>query len=124
MTNTYINNKNKKISELRARDTITTYSNNSWLPLAQYNFRTASYHNVAINLSAITSYCNSYSSNYTDNEIIKLHEQYEDLEKLSELNQILDNENITYVINNSTIASNIVSYTFTYNKNYFDWQFL
>ena len=124
MTNTYVNNKNKKISELRARNTITTYSNNSWIPIAQYNQRTASYHNVAINLSSITSYCNSYSSNYTDNEIVKLHEQYEDLEKFSELNQITDTENITYVINNSNIAHNLVSYTFSYSKNYFDWQFL
>lgn len=124
MTNTYVNNKNKKISELRARDTITTYSNNSWIPIAQYNQRTASYHNVAINLSSITSYCNSYSSNYTDNEIVKLHEQYEDLEKFSELNQITDTENITYIINNSNIAHNLVSYTFSYSKNYFDWQFL
>jgi len=124
MTNTYVNNKNKKISELRARNTITTYSNNSWIPIAQYNQRTASYHNVAINLSSITSYCNSYSSNYTDNEIVKLHEQYEDLEKFSELNQITDTENITYIINNSNIAHNLVSYTFSYSKNYFDWQFL
>lgn len=124
MTNTYINNKNKKISELRARDTITTYSNHSWIPIAQYNQRTNSYHNVAMNLSSITTYCNSYSSNYTDNEIIKLHEQYEDLEKFSELNQVTDTENITYVINNSNIAHNLVSYTFSYSKNYLDWQFL
>ena len=124
MTNTYVNNKNKKISELRARDTITTYSNHTWIPIAQYNQRTNSYHNIAMNLSSITTYCNSYSSNYTDNEIVKLHEQYEDLEKFSELNQITDTENITYIINNSTIAHNLVSYTFSYSKNYLDWQFL
>lgn len=124
MTNTYVNNKNKKISELRARDTITTYSNHTWIPIAQYNQRTNSYHNIAMSLSSITSYCNSYSSNYTDNEIEKLHEQYEDLEKFSELNQVTDTENITYVINNSNIAHNLVSYTFSYSKNYLDWQFL
>jgi len=123
MTNTYVNNKNKKISELRAKDTITTYSNHSWLPIAQYNQRTNSYHNVAINLSSITTYCNSYSINYTNDEIDKLHLQYEDLERLSEL-AYMTGDNISYVINNSTIANNIVSYTFSYSKNYFDWQFL
>lgn len=123
MTNTYVNNKNKKISELRAKDTITTYSNHSWLPIAQYNQRTNSYHNVAINLSSITTYCNSYSVNYTNDEIDKLHLQYEDLERLSEL-AYMTGDNISYVINNSTIANNIVSYTFSYSKNYFDWQFL
>ena len=123
MTNTYVNNKNKKISELRARDTITTYSNHSWIPIAQYNQRTNSYHNVAINLSSITTYCNSYSVNYTNDEIDKLHLQYEDLERLSEL-AYMTGDNISYVINNSTIANNIVSYTFSYSKNYFDWQFL
>jgi len=123
MTNTYVNNKNKKISELRARDTITTYSNHSWIPIAQYNQRTNSYHNVAINLNSITTYCNSYSVNYTNDEIDKLHLQYEDLERLSEL-AYMTGDNISYVINNSTIANNIVSYTFSYSKNYFDWQFL
>ena len=124
MTNTYINNKNKKISELRAKDTITTYSNHSWLPIAQYNQRTNSYHNVAINLSSITTYCNSYSVNYTNDEISKLHSQYEDLERLSELNSYLGPDSISYYISNSSIANNIVSYTFSYSKNYFDWQFL
>jgi hypothetical protein len=124
MTNTYINNKNKKISELRAKDTITTYSNHSWLPIAQYNQRTNSYHNVAINLSSITTYCNSYSVNYTNDEISKLHGQYEDLERLSELNSYLGPDSISYYISNSSIANNIVSYTFSYSKNYFDWQFL
>jgi hypothetical protein len=123
MTNTYVNNKNKKISELRARDTITTYSNHSWIPIAQYNQRTNSYHNVAMSLSSITTYCNSYSVNYTNDEIDKLHLQYEDLERLSEL-AYMTGDNISYVINNSTIANNIVSYTFSYSKNYFDWQFL
>jgi len=124
MTSTYVNNKNKKISELRARDTITAYSNHTWIPIAQYNQRTNSYHNIAMSLSSITTYCNSYSSNYTDNKIVKLHEQYEDLEKFSELNQVTDSANITYVINNSNIAHNLVSYTFSYSKNYLDWQFL
>ena len=124
MTNTYINNKNKKISELRAKDTMTTYSNHSWLPIAQYNQRTNSYHNVAINLSSITTYCNSYSVNYTNDEISKLHSQYEDLERLSELNSYLGPDSISYYISNSSIANNIVSYTFSYSKNYFDWQFL
>lgn len=60
--NSYIRNNSKKISELKGRDTITTYQYHSWFALAQYDQRTNSYHNIAINLGTITSYCNSYSS--------------------------------------------------------------
>jgi len=118
---TIINNRNKKISELRGRDTITTYQSHSWIPLAQYNSRINSYHNVAINLHSITSYCNSYSTEYTYNEIDKLHKQYKDLEDLSNISYISD---LAYYINNSNIANTLISYSFSYNKDYFEWQFL
>ena len=116
-----VNNKNKKISELRGRDTITTYQDHSWLPLAQYNSRINSYHNVAINLKSITSYCNSYSTEFVNNQIDKLHKQYEDLEELANLSYLSD---VSYYINNSAIANTIVSYNYTYTKDYFEWQFL
>ena len=116
-----INNRNKKISELRGRDTITTYQSHSWLPLAQYNSRINSYHNVAINLYSITSYCNSYASEFTSYEIDKLHDQYKNLEQLNNISYISD---LAYYIQNSTIANNIVSYSFSYSKDYFEWQFL
>lgn len=116
-----VNNRNKKISELRGRDTITSYQDHSWLPLAQYNSRINSYHNVAINLHSITSYCNSYSSEFTSYEIDKLHKQYENLELLNNLSYVGD---VSYYINNSSIANTIVSYSFAYSKDYFEWQFL
>lgn len=116
-----VNNRNKKISELRGRDTITTYQDHSWLPLAQYNSRINSYHNVAINLKSITSYCNSYSMDFTNNEIEKLHQQYADLEQLADLSYLSD---MSYYINNSVIANTIVSYSVAYSKDYFEWQFL
>lgn len=121
MPETVINNRNKKISELKGRDTITAYQNHSWLPVAQYNSRINSYHNLAINLGSITSYCNSYSTYFTNNEIDKLHNQYKDLEELTGLSYITD---LSYYINNSVIANTIVSYSFTYTKDYFEWQFL
>ena len=116
-----INNINKKISELRGRDTITTYQDHSWVPLAQYNSRINSYHNVAINLKSITSYCNSYASEYTSYEIDKLHKQYESLEELANLSYVSD---LAYYINNSSIANTLISYSFSYSKDYFEWQFL
>lgn len=119
--NPIINNRNKKISELRGKDIITTYSSHSWIPIAQYNSRINSYHNLALSVSSITSYCNSYSTDFTNNEITKLHEQFKDLEMLSYLNNIGD---LAYYINNSNIASAIISYSFTYNTDYFEWQML
>ena len=119
--NPIINNRNKKISELRGRDIITTYSSNSWIPIAQYNSRINSYHNLAINISSITSYCNAYSSTITSYEIDKLHDQFKDLEKLSYITNIGD---LAYYINNSDIANAIVSYSFAYNTDYFEWQML
>ena len=116
-----INNKNKKISELRGRDIITAYSSHSWIPVAQYNSRINSYHNLAINISSITSYCNSYSMNFTNNEIEKLIDRFKDLEELSYLSNLGD---IAYNINNSNIANAIISYSVTYSKDYFEWQFL
>jgi hypothetical protein len=119
-----VNNKNKKISELRGRDTITTYQDHSWLPLAQYNSRINSYHNVAINLKSITSYCNSYSTEFVNNQIDKLHHQYEDLEQLAYLGNLSYISDISYYINNSSIANTIIAYNYSYTKDYFEWQFL
>ena len=58
---------------------------------------------------------------FTNNEISKLHEQFKDLELLSYLNNV---EDLAYYINNSNIANAIVSYSFTYNIDYFEWQML
>ena len=104
----------KKISELTARDVITYHKDHSWFPVAQYDSRIDSYVNLAMNLESITS----YSINTVKND-------YKDLESLKGLAYSYnDNSEIAYVINNSNIANNIVSYTFAYNKDYFEWQFL
>ena len=52
---------NKKISELDGRETITKHQDHTWFPVAQYDSRTNTYHNIALNLKTITDYTNSYS---------------------------------------------------------------
>lgn len=104
----------KKISELKARDVITYHKDHSWFPVAQYDSRIDSYVNLAMNLESITSY-----------SINTIKDDYKDIEQLKGLAYSYnDNSEIAYVINNSNIANNIVSYTFAYNKDYFEWQFL
>ena len=111
----------KKISELLKRQHISSYQNNTWIPVAQYEPRINSYYNLAINLNAITEYCNTYSYNLMDNLSDKISYELNEVDKLI---QIAEGENIAYYINNSSIASTIISYGFTYNINYLDWQFL
>lgn len=123
---TYVNprrhfDNSKKISELTKRQYITTYQSYTFIPIAQYDHRVNSYFNFAINLSAITSYCNTYSYNLIDEFTDKIDSQLNEIDKLME---ITGGENIAYYINNSDIASTIISYGFSYNINYIDWQFL
>ena len=113
-SSSYTRNNSKKISELDARETITYHQDHSWFPVAQYDSRISSYHNIAMNLKSITS----YSIENIDNKYKNIYE----LDNLSYND--LDNDKISYIINNSNIANNIVSYTFSYSKDYFEWQFL
>lgn len=106
-------NDSKKISELRKLSKITKHQENSWVPMAQYNSRTNTYTNAAINLQAITSYNVEHTYSYIASEF---GSHWIDL-----LNVAL-NEDTTYAIENSDIASNIVSYSFTYTLSKFDWQ--
>ena len=111
-SNSYIRGNSKKISELRGRETITSYQDHSWLPVAQFDARTNTYHNIAMNVKSLTSY--SITTIET---------------KLGDVNNMINiayasAENISYLINNSSIAHNIVSYSFSYSKDYFEWQFL
>jgi len=62
-SNSYFRNNSKKVSELKGRETITKHQDHTWFPVAQYDSRSNSYHNIAINLGTITSYVNSYSTN-------------------------------------------------------------
>lgn len=111
----------KKISELIKREHITTYQAYTWFPAAQYDHRVNSYFNFAMNLSAITGYCNAYSYNLIGEFTDKISYELGEIDKLME---ITGGENISYYINNSDIASTIIAYSFSYNINYIDWQFL
>ena len=104
----YNRNNSKKISELTPRDTITYHKDHSWFALAQYDSRIDSYVNIAMNLDTITGYCNSYSS------YINSYNTY-----------VLDNK-ISYLKEQiaGSISYNIISYAFSYSKDYFEWQFL
>lgn len=106
--NSYIRNNSKKISELTPRDTITYHKDHSWFALAQYDSRVNSYVNIAMNLETITGYCNSYSS------YVNSYNSY-----------ILDNK-ISYLESYmiGDVRNNIISYAFSYSKDYFEWQFL
>lgn len=110
--NSYIRGNSKKISELRGRENITYHQDHSWVPVAQYDSRTNSYHNIAMNVKSFTS----YSINTIEN-------------KLGDVNNMIniayaDKDNLSYLINNSYIAQNIVTYSVAYGRDYFEWQIL
>ena len=111
-SNSYIRNSSKKISELDSRDTITKHQDHSWFAVAQYDGRTNSYHNIAMNVKTLTSYSiDTITDNLGDvNNLVKL--------------TYANNDNLSYYINNSYIAQNIVTYSFSYAKDYLDWQIL
>ena len=104
----YIRNNSKKISELRGREDITMHQDHSWLAVAQYDSRVNSYHNIAMNIGVITGYCNSYSS------YLNSYNSY-----------VLDNK-ISYLQHHveGAVAYSIIGYSFSYNLDYFEWQFL
>ena len=109
-------NDSKKISELRKLTTVTKHKENTWIPIAQYNSRTETYTNAAINLQAITTYLTNNMYAYVayefDDEWLKL-KQTGHWEKYDEFRSY---------IRNSYIADSLVSYTFTYTVDYFQWQ--
>jgi hypothetical protein len=110
--NSYIRGNSKKISELRGRENITYHQDHSWVPVAQYDSRTNTYHNIAMNVKSFTS----YSINTVE-------------AKLGDVNNMINiayasKDNLGYLINNSYIAHNIVSYSVTYSRDYFEWQIL
>lgn len=109
-------NDSKKISELRKLTKITKHQENSWVPMAQYNSRTDTYTNAAINLQAITSYTTNHAYSYVASEF---GTYWIDLLKIGTSS---GNDNIGTAIGYSNIANNILAYTFTYTVRYFDWQ--
>lgn len=109
-------NDSKKISELRKLTKITKHQENSWVPMAQYNSRTDTYTNAAINLRAITTYNVEHSYSYLASEF---GSNWIDLLKVGTSE---GTDNIGKSISNSIIANNVLSYTFTYTIRHLDWQ--
>jgi len=120
-------NNSKKISQLRGRDVITQHQDHSWLAVAQYNDKLGSYHNIAINLSAITAYAieNSYqSADYIVRaEMRNFIKNYniEELRQFSYVKDYDDYDGMAYAIMNSAIGYNVVSYTNSYTLNTIMW---
>lgn len=114
-TNSAVND-SQKISELRKLTKVTKHQENTWIPIAQFNSRTLSYTNAAINLQAITAYM---TNNYYDYFASKLGEDWENLQNIG---YFTTHSDLQDKIHNSYIANNIVSYSFSYGLQYLDWQ--
>ena len=122
-------NNSRKISELRGRDEITKHQDHSWLAVAQYNDKIGAYHNIAINISAITAYAieqsNANSTYFLDEQIAYLVDKYS-LSYLGTLSYFLgdyDYERFSYNMQESQLAYNIVSYTTEYANNTIAWEY-
>ena len=127
-----IKNNSKKISELTPRDIITYHQSYSWIPIAQYDHRIDSYINLAINISSITGYSAKEAYNLIYNQRAEDFEKYspEEWEKLLSIG----NEPITYtelsylsnlgnLIENSSIANNLMTYNYSYISNNMGWEY-
>jgi len=127
-----IKNNSKKISELTPRDIITYHQAYSWIPIAQYDHRIDSYVNLAINIAAITSYSTAYSYNLIHSQRVEDFEKYkpEEWEKLLAIGE----EPITYtdlsyltnigeLIENSSIANNLITYNYSYVASNMGWEY-
>lgn len=122
-------NNSKKISELRGRDEITKHQDHSWIAIAQYNDKIGAYHNIALNVSSITSYAIEQSAinsaYFLDEQIAYLVDAYS-LSYTSQLSYWLgeyDYDKFSYVVNESQIAYNIISYTTQYTNNTVAWEY-
>lgn len=123
-------NNSKKISELKPRDVITYHRDHTWIPIAQYDSRIDSYTNLAINLSAITDYTDSYAYYLVSQISGSVADEY-DLKKWLYLKAIGETENPGYItpeLNNlvtySSIAQNLITYAFSYTDMLHGWEYL
>ena len=119
----------KKISEFKRRDTITKHQENSWIALAQYNNMFGSYHNVAINLSAITGYsisaANENTAYYVTDKVNELISAYnvKELADFAYAFKSEDYEETSYGVSQSSLAYNMLSYATSYIINTTMWQY-
>jgi len=116
---------NKKISQLDVKTILTSNQAYFWIPAAEYDYINNSYHNLAINLKAITKYSNTYSAYYiedlrtylstliNDNKI-----DYDDLiSRLYSYSYDMISDKISNLPNNTSYVisynSEVPSYTYT-----------
>ena len=112
-----VRNNSKKISELTPRDTITKHKDHSWFLVAQYDSRTNSYVNIAMNLATMTGYCTDYTDDQIAYTFDTIAYEYADLKQLEDYSK-------SGYVQNSYLGNNIISYSFSYSKEYIDWQYI
>ena len=122
-------NKSKKISQLKGRDSITYHQDHSWIAVAQYNDKIGSYHNIAMNVSAITSYAIEQSiensSNIVDDKIQELVYTY-NLSYIAELgyfNGEYDYDKFSYLIEPQGVSYNLIIYASEYAQKQLMWDY-
>lgn len=126
-------NNSKKISELKPRDIITTYKQNSWIPVAQYDHRIGSYTNLAINLDAITDYGEAYAYSLMQSTIDTMQVMVDQLNpdewiRLLNVGHVYNpgyiTEPMSYAVAYSTVAQNLTTYAFSYTSYLHGWHYL
>jgi hypothetical protein len=122
-------NNSKKISQLRGRDAITYHQDHSWIAVAQYNSLIGSYHNIAMNISAITSYAiESSVGNATtllNDKIQELIDTYY-LSYTAQLGYFVgeyDYEQLSYMIEPQSFTYNIMAYASQFAQNQIMWDY-
>ena len=123
-------NNSKRISELKPRDVITYHQSYSWIPVAQYDHRIDSYTNLAINISALTDYTSTYAYNVA-NQVAEYYAYTYDLSDWEKLHAIGESYNYGYItdeldslVSYSSIAQNIITYSFSYTDRLHGWRYL
>ena len=122
-------NNSRKISELRGRDGLAYHQDHSWLAVAQYNSLIGAYHNIAINVAAITSYsinaANTVSAYAIENKINEFADTYR-VGYLLSLTYVVDGTDYNttaYYISNAPIADTLVTYIHAYAMDTISWEY-
>lgn len=123
-------NNSKRISELKPRDIITYHQSYSWIPVAQYDHRIDSYTNFAINISALTGYNMSYAYQVS-NDVAAYYAYTYNMDEWVKLYNVGQAENPGYItpeldnlVTYSSIAQNIITYSFSYTDTLHGWRYL
>lgn len=122
-------NNSRKISELRGREGLAYHQEHSWLAVAQYNSMIGAYHNIAVNIGAITAYsinaANEISAYAIEERLDEFAEAYRMGYVLS-LTYVIegtDYETTSYYISNSPIAETLTTYINSYAMDNVAWEY-